>query len=278
MVRSVPRTWRLTPAVVLLVGCAGLPRPGLPFERSIVFHPGEFSEGGHRAGDAAFEDAWFKASDGTKLHGWFASADKPRAVVLYCHGNAGTVADRRDVLTLFRDRFGASILLFDYRGFGRSEGSPSEAGVLDDARAARRWLVSRAGVAEADIVVVGNSLGGGVAVDLAADSGARGLILENTFTSVPDVAAAHVPLFPAGLLMKTRLDSLAKIGRYHGPLLQTHGDADEVIPIRLGKQLFDAANGPKRFVVDAGGGHNDLPTDEYLKALDEFLGTLPARD
>ena len=119
-------------------------------------------------------------------------APAPRAVVLYAHGNAGNVAGWAWVLRLFRDRLGCSVLVFDYRGYGRSEGAPDEAGILVDARAARRWLAQRTGVAESEIVLVGTSLGGAVAVDLAAADGARGLVLESTFTSLPQENSKRV--------------------------------------------------------------------------------------
>lgn len=272
----------LAPIVILAgsVGCTTLsessPRSRkMSLEESLIFHLKPFPEGDHRSGDAAFENAQFVSSDGMKLHGWFAEAKEPRAVVLYAHGNASNVAHHRSVLELYRDRLNASILVFDYRGYGRSEGAPSESGVFADARAARAWLATRAGVREQDIVLVGNSLGGGVAIDLAAADGARGLVLENTFTSIPDVAGGHLRLLPVHSLMRSRFDSLAKIGRYRGPLLQAHGDADEVVPFALGLKLFDAANEPKRFVPVPGGGHNDPPTEEYLNALDQFIGSLP---
>jgi fermentation-respiration switch protein FrsA (DUF1100 family) len=262
-------------------GCSALTATpgsrGLSLEEAIVFAPRPYPRGDWRADGPGVEDAWFESPDGLRLHGWFAEAREPRAVVLYAHGNAGNVTDRRHALHLFRDQLAASVLVFDYRGYGRSQGVPTETGVLADARAARRWLADRCGVPEGEIVLVGNSLGGGVAVDLAVQDGARGLVLENTFTSLPDVAASHVRLFPAWWVMGTRLDSLAKIPRYRGPLLQTHGDADEVVPFGLGEKLFAVANEPKRFVRVRGGRHNDPPAPEYVAALDEFLGSLPAR-
>jgi len=261
-----------------LCGCTSISprsktRP-MSFEESMIFYP---THDVAKISDeqCGFESAEFNSTDGVRLHGWYAEAKSPRAVVLYAHGNAGDVSSRANVLRLYRDDLNASILVFDYRGYGRSEGTPSEAGILMDARAARAWLAHRAGVREADIVIVGNSLGGGVAVDLAANDGARGLILENTFTSLPDVAKSHFIYLPINMLMKTRLDSLGKISGYHGPLLQTHGDYDQIVPFALGQTLHAAANEPKEFIAVRGGGHNDPPRREYLLALDRFLNSLP---
>lgn len=246
--------------------------PLLAVEQSLVFWPSHYPSGDWNI-DPGVEDVWITTPDGTRINGWFAEAKEPRAVVLYAHGNGGNIADLRPFLHLFHDQMKTSILVFDYRGYGRSSGSPSESGLYEDARAARRWLASRAGVAERDVVLAGHSLGGGVMVDLAAKDGARGLILESVFTSLTETASHHVPA--SELLMQMHFDSLAKIGSYHGPLLQTHGDADEVIPFDFGRKLFRAANQPKQFVPIHGGGHNDTPAPEYVEALDHFLGGLP---
>jgi fermentation-respiration switch protein FrsA (DUF1100 family) len=254
------------------LGCA-VPVGGRHLEDGIVFQPRPFSKADGERG-LAVEDAWFTSADGTKLHGWFAEAKEPRAVVLYAHGNAGNIADRRGVLDLFHSQMRTSVLVFDYRGYGQSEGKPTEDGVLADARAARRWLAARTKVREEDIVLAGHSLGGGVVVDLAAKDGARGLILESTFTSLPETAAGHFPLLPVRSLMRTRLDSIVKIPSYRGPLLQTHGDADQIVPYELGRKLFNAANEPKQFVSVPGGGHNDPPSREYRAALDRFFDAL----
>src|SRR5262249_35075603 len=204
----------------LVLGIALLPALGCAstgnWEDALIFHPRAYPHGDWTP-ETGIEDAWFEA-DGNKLYGWFAEAKEPRAVVLFAHGNAGNISDRRFMLQLYRDKLNASILVFDYRGYGRSEGTPNEEGILADARAARKWLAERAKVREQDIVIVGHSLGGGVAVDLAAKDGARGLVLESTFSSLPDAAAGQFPLLPYRALMHNRLDSASKISNYHGPL------------------------------------------------------------
>jgi hypothetical protein len=222
-----------------------------------------------------FEDARFTAEDGTRLHGWFVPHSHPRAVVLFAHGNAGNISHRAETLRILNQRHGLAVMAFDYRGYGRSEGDPNEQGLLQDARAARQWLAERTGVSEREIVLMGRSLGGGVMVDLAAEDGARGLVLASTFTSLPDVACHHVKWIPARALMKNRFDSLSKLSRYRGPLLQSHGDADEIIPYELGRTLFDSAVGRKRFLTIPGGTHNSPLSEEYRRAFDEFIGGLP---
>lgn len=244
-------------------------------ENSLIYFPAKYPVGDWQPAGLKFDDAWFQAADGTRLHGWYVPAESPRAVALFAHGNAGNLSHRVDTLRRFQHDLRATILIFDYRGYGRSEGSPNEQGVLADARAARAWLAQRTGVSQRDIVLIGESLGGAVMVDLAASDGARGLVLENTFSSLPDVAAYHYPWLPVRLFLRTRLDSLSKIGHYHGPLLMCHGDADTIIPIDLARKLFDRANQPKQFVVVPGGDHNDPPAPEYLEALDQFLDKLP---
>jgi hypothetical protein len=248
----------------------------LAMENSLIYFPSVYPEGYWNPPGLEFEDAWFEASDGTKLHGWYVPQASPRAVMLIAHGNGGNLSHRWELLQTLHE-LGVSALIFDYRGYGRSSGSPTEAGILADARAARRWLAERAGVAQSDVVLFGESLGGGVMVDLAAVDGARALVLENTFTSLPDVAAYHYPWLPVRMLMRTQLNSAAKIADYHGPLLQFHGDADTIIPLAIGERLFDAAGEPKEFVLIRGGNHNDPRAPEFRAALDRFLARLPAR-
>jgi fermentation-respiration switch protein FrsA (DUF1100 family) len=243
-------------------------------ERSLIFFPTPYPGGDWQPAGLPFEDAWFEADDGTRLHGWYIPHESPRAVVLYSHGNAGNITHRAAILDVLHNRVGVSVLIFDYRGYGRSEGKPDETGIIADARAARDWLAGQEGIAPEDVVLMGRSLGGGVAVDLAAKDGARALVLESTFTSLPDVAAHYYPWLPVRRLMQTRLDSVSKIADYHGPLLQSHGDADSIIPYEFGKRLFEAANEPKQFVTLPGRDHNDFQTNGYYETLVEFLDKL----
>jgi fermentation-respiration switch protein FrsA (DUF1100 family) len=246
------------------------------FEQRQVFRAARYPHGNWTPAGFKFEDAWFEAEDGTRLNGWYCPHENPAAVVLLAHGNAGNMTAYADALGVLHDRHRLSVMVFDYRGYGKSEGEPDEQGILDDARAARHWLARRANVEEADIVLMGHSLGGGVVVDLAATDGARGLVLVNTFTSLPEVASHHFPLVPARMLMQNRLDSIAKIESYHGPLLLAHCERDRTIPFTQGQRLFARANEPKRFVVTAGTGHDDLLPEDFQKSLDEFLGSLPS--
>lgn len=243
------------------------------FEESLIYFPIRYPEGDWAPAGLEFEDATFETSDGVRLHGWYVPHDDPRAVLLFSHGNAGNITHRAHVLRTF-ERLGVAVLIYDYRGYGRSEGSPNEEGVIRDARAARAWLAQRAGVAEEQIVLLGRSLGSAVSVQLAAQDGARGLVLESSFTSMPDVAAKHYPWLPVRLVMRNRFDSAEVIGRYHGPLLQSHGDRDTIIPIELGRRLFELANEPKQFYVLRGSDHNDPHPAEYYEVLDAWLEEL----
>ena len=204
------------------------------FEESLIFVPVNTDHDDWQPSGLPVEDVWFTADDGTRLYGWYVPHPHPRGVVLFCHGNAGNVTHRVDLLRGLHGPVGVSAFVFDYRGYGRSEGKPNERGVLADARAARAWLAGRESLAEDRIIVMGESLGGAVAVDLAALDGARALVIESTFSSLPDVAAHYYPWLPVRWFMRTRFDSVAKIGKYQGPMLQSHAGRDTIIPIQLG--------------------------------------------
>lgn len=240
----------------------------------LLFHPSKYPEGDWEPKGLVFADVWFTAEDKTRLHGWYCPHEQPRAVVLYAHGNAGNLSHRRPVVERLQKQLHVSVLIFDYRGYGRSDGKPTVEGVLSDARAARSAVAGRAKIEEADVVLMGRSLGGAILVQLASELAPRALIVESSFSSLRDVAATHYPLL-AWIAPRAKLDSVSKVKAYTGPLLQSHGDADRIIPFSLGRKLFEAANEPKQFVRIPAGTHNDAPPTEYYRELDEFLERLP---
>lgn len=246
-------------------------------ERWLVY-PAPRSHGGDWiAADFPHLDVDFTADDGAKLHGWYVPHPNPKAVVLFCHGNGENVAELRPLLEQLHTRTDVSLFAWDYRGYGKSSGKPLEKNLLADARAAQLVLAERAGVRPEDIVVYGRSLGGAVAVGLAAEHPVRGMVLERTFADMVETAAYHFPWLPVRWVMKNRYPSIERIVTYRGPLFQSHGTADEVVPFEMGKKLFDAATTAKKtfFVVEEGS-HNAPHGDDYYQALGEFLDSLPA--
>ncbi len=243
-------------------------------DEMLALFPAPFPEGDWSPADETFEDCWFTAVDGVRLHGWYLPHENPQAVLLHVHGNAGNITHRAAMAEFLHERFGVSVFLFDYRGYGRSEGTPTIEGLIRDAEAARDYLAVREGIPPESIVLHGTSLGGAVAVQLAANGGARGLILESTFSSLREVSKTHYPELLVNLLVADRLDSSTSIASYFGPLLQCHGTADGTIPFNQGEALFAAAAEPKTFIAMPGLDHNDRPGEEFYAAMVEFIAGL----
>jgi fermentation-respiration switch protein FrsA (DUF1100 family) len=225
------------------------------FERANLYFPSRTLEADPGLLGLPFEDLRLTAADGTSLHAWFVPLKDDSPVILLCHGNAGNIAGRLDKLLALR-RAGASVLFFDYRGYGRSSGRPDEQGTYADAEAAYRWLCEVRKVPPEQVIIHGESLGGAVAVELALRRRAAGLILESTFTSIVDMCRHVFPFLPAGLVVRFRYDSLSKVPRLSTPLLLLHGPDDDLVPFAMGRRLFAAAPEPKTF-VELKGGHND---------------------
>jgi fermentation-respiration switch protein FrsA (DUF1100 family) len=236
----------------------------------LLFFPSKFPTGDWNPNDLQFQDVYFVSEDETKLHGWYCPVIKPRAVILIAHGNAGHVASRAPWLRYLQTRANVSVFIFDYRGYGRSEGTPTVEGAIQDATAAREKLCELAAIKDSEMLLMGESLGGAIVVQLAAKSPPRGLILQSTFSSLRDVADVHYPRL-SWLVPRNKLDSVAQVTAFRGQLLQSHGTADRIIPLSLGEKLFRAANDPKQFVVIENAGHNNWLTDAYLKRLNDFI-------
>ena len=201
-----------------------------------------------------FEDLTIETDDGERLHGWWIPAHESQASVLLCHGNGGNIGDRVLNAALLTAQ-GLGVLLFDYRGYGRSTGRPDEQGTYRDAHSAREVLMDRA--AGEPIVYIGESLGGAVALELALAHPPDGLVLQSAFTSVRDMAREHYAFIP-GPLVPDAYPSLELIGGLDAPLLVIHGESDEIVPASHGKTLYEAAPEPKRLELLARVGHNDL--------------------
>lgn len=240
-----------------------------------IFYPMRYPDGewANREWTGA-EDAWMQTSDGLRLHGWWKQHEPRKLATLFLHGNAGNVTHR--VLHIQQiARAGSSVLVLDYRGFGRSEGKPSEQGVYADGEAGLAWLKQR-GWRPEQIVLHGESLGCAVALELAARHGAAGVVLEAPFTSVSDVAGEVLPL--VGPLLVSGFDNRKKIQAIKAPLLLIHGTRDTIIGDHMGRELFRLASEPKRFWSVAGAGHNDIIPSaglEYAEQLRSFHASLP---
>ncbi|MEN8200239.1 MAG: alpha/beta hydrolase [Thermodesulfobacteriota bacterium] len=221
-----------------------------------------------------YESVRLITGDTIHLDGWFIPVPEARGVILFCHGNAGNISHRLDSLLLFH-KLGFSCLIFDYRGYGRSQGSPSEAGTYLDVDAAWKHLVESRGVAPERIVLFGRSLGAAVAAHQAAKNRPAALILESSFTSVPDMAAQLYPFLPARWLSRFDYDVRQQLQKIDCPLLVVHSRDDEIIPFSHGRALFAAARKPKDF-LEIQGGHNEgflVNSTSYSSKLEEFLST-----
>ncbi|WP_295441924.1 alpha/beta hydrolase [uncultured Thiodictyon sp.] len=249
----------------LLAGGLYLLQPWMVFmpSREIAQTPGDWG--------LAYEELWLRARDGVRLHAWYLPQPGAHQVLLFFHGNAGNISHRRSSLEIFHRR-GLAVLILDYRGYGRSDGRPSEAGLYRDATAAWDYLVGTRGIAPGAIVIFGRSLGGAVAARLAAEVQPAGLILESTFSSVPDLAGALYPVLSHITMLRYRFDTVSALSAVRCPVLVLHSREDDIIPYALGQRVYEAAHPPKAF-QDLIGDHNGgfLLSPGYEQGLAQFL-------
>jgi len=228
-----------------------------------------------------YEDVRIETSDGLELRGWFvpgepeiASGSDANVTWLWFHGNGGNIGHRIGELALAHHRTGANIFIFDYRGYGESEGTASEQGTYRDSRAVIEYLASRPGVDPERIVYLGHSLGAAVALELALTRPPLAMVLVSPFASVRDIAKLTLPFPPVGWLVRNHFDSVSRIRQLDVPILVLHGDLDDTVPISQGRKLYDAANQPKRFQTLEGAAHNDtyeVAGEQYWGAIESFL-------
>lgn len=242
------------------------------FQSRLVYLPWRDLEATPVEVGLSYQEVDFATADGVLLQGWLVPAELPRATVLFCHGNAGNISHFLAPIQVFHS-LGLSTLVFDYRGYGKSQGRPTEQGTYLDAEAAWTFLVEKQQLKPEEIVVCGRSLGGPIAAWLAWQHLPRALILEATFTSIPDLARHLYPIFPARLLTRYEYCTLAWVSQVTCPVLVVHSRQDRLIPFSHGLQLYQAVRGPRAF-LEISGGHSEgfeLSAEQYREGLEAFL-------
>lgn len=244
-------------------------------EQQMLYRPYATFEGDPSALGLAFENVWLQTSDGVRLHGWWIPGRDGSPTLLYCHGNGGNISHRLDRVGIYHG-LGYSVFLFDYRGYGKSAGTPNEKGTYRDAAAAWEYLTSIRHIPGTAIVLYGESLGCAIALETALHGPAAGLILESPFTSTVAVAQRLFPQLPVQAIIKNHYDNLAKIALIKMPLLILHSPDDQTVPFAMGQALFDAAPQPKTLVRLRGShvfGYRDAGS-AYPNALKTFTNSL----
>jgi hypothetical protein len=242
------------------------------FQARMVFFPQAELVATPASVGLGYEEVWLRASDGVRLHGWFLPAPGGRGVALFCHGNAGNVSHRMETLQTMHG-LGLSCLIFDYRGYGKSGGSPAERGLYRDAEAALDWLVESKGIEPSRIICWGRSLGGPVAARLARDRSPGALVLESTFTTLPELGKKLYPYLPITLISRFRFPTRRYVRTAGCPVLVVHSAEDELVPIWFGRKLYEAAPEPKSFLTIRGG-HGEgflVSGDLYTRGVRDFL-------
>ncbi len=242
------------------------------FQSAFVYFPTREITVTPEVRDMAYEDVWLYTDDQVRVHGWYVPSEDNRGTLLFFHGNAGNISGRIESISQFHE-LGLNVLIFDYRGYGKSEGRPSEQGTYLDAEAAWRYLTEIREVPPEKIILFGRSLGGGVAAWLASQVEPGGLVLESTFTSAVDLASEIYPIFPVSLLMHIRYPVIDYLADVTVPVMVAHSEGDEIIPYHHGKSIYQKAEEPKKW-LEMQGGHNDgflLTGRKYLRKWDEFL-------
>ena len=258
-------------SVLIIIAFAGFVRY---LEANSIFHPTRDMPATPLSLGLTFEDVYFQAKDNVRLNGWFVKSEGNHTTMLYFHGNAGNISHRLEKIAMFHE-LGLNVFIIDYRGYGKSEGAPNEKGFYQDALAAYDYLLARQDIDRDKIISYGDSLGGVVAIDLATKRKVVCLIVDSSFSSAVDVSRTIFPFVPT-FILKTKMDSAAKVRTLTIPKLFIHSVNDEIIPFGLGKKLFDAAAKPKEFLPITGG-HNTNHIDSrktFMKGTGEFLKQL----
>lgn len=258
--------------IVIIVIYAGMTIYLYFFQSQMIYYPDLIIDMTPADIGLAFDEVFFVSGDGVRLCGWFIHSEQSKNVVLFCHGNAGNISDRLDTISIF-NQLGLSIFIFDYRGYGKSEGKPDEKGTYADAEAAMKWIVENKNILHEDVIIFGRSLGGAVAAWLAKKCTPRALILESAFTSVPDMGSKIYPWLPVRLMSRFSYSTIDYIRDVNSPVLIIHSPDDMLVPFSQGKRLFEAAHEPREFMEIAGDHNNGflLSGSHYHEGLNAFI-------
>ncbi len=245
---------------------------------SMIFYPYKALQANPDDWGMKFENITFSTDDNIQLHGWYIPREGATKTLLFFHGNAGNISHRGDSIYIFH-KLGLNVFIFDYRGYGESQGKPNEQGLYLDARAAWGYLLQKKKLRTEDIILFGRSLGGSVATHLASEVSPSALILESCFSSARDTANILMPILSRLVIMRFRFDNIEHIRGIRLPLMILHSPQDDIIPYRLGKKLFEQANEPKTFYKMSGDHNTGFLQSQpgYGRALKNFLDTLPQR-
>ena len=236
-----------------------------------LFYPTKFPVGNWEPRGLKIEEALFETVDGSSLHGWYCPIATANSTLFYAHGNGGNLSYRAGRIRELQQRLNCNVFIFDYRGYGRSEGVPTATGIIEDSDAALEWLKTKTGLDSKEMIFLGRSLGGAVAADMAHRHGAKALILESTFYSLREISANYVPKTLAKLLVADRLNTAEILGEIDCPVILSHGTIDHVVPYSHGVRLSALAKQPSLFVELPQFDHNDGPPDWYYEQVVEFL-------
>ncbi len=244
------------------------------FEDVFVFQPSAWDDRNWaQISGLPLEEVWLPVDDTVTIFGWFIDAGPTNPVLLWCHGNAGNVSHRlENIRQLYQRRI--SVMIFDYRGYGRSTGVPSEAGFYQDGLASYDYLIRQRRIAPERLIIFGRSLGAGVAGEVAIRRPSAGLIVEGSFPSIQAMSDHHYFGIPTRWLMEVDFNLAEKVRALHVPLLVIHGEQDSIVPLALGRQVFEAAPEPKRWYVVSGADHNDVPFvggELYFREIATFI-------
>jgi fermentation-respiration switch protein FrsA (DUF1100 family) len=246
------------------------------FEDVFVFQPSAWDDRNWaQLSGLPLEEVWIPVDEAVTVFGWFVDAGPTRPVLLWCHGNAGNVSHRLENIRQLYQR-GISVMIFDYRGYGRSTGVPSEAGFYQDGLASYDYLIQQRRIAPERLIIFGRSLGSGVAGEIAIQRPSAGLMVEGSFPSIQAMSDHHYFGLPTQWLMDVDFNLAKKVRALQVPLLVIHGEQDSIVPMALGRQVFEAAHEPKRWYIVSGAGHNDVPFvggESYYREIDTFIQT-----